>query len=106
MLAHLPSLATLESNDDVRLAAEVRLAQLRSQAASVHALADQVEHLSRASDADGLSDQLVEELARLGWRLLETAEALVGATRRGDSGIFARAASTDPGVAAIGTALP
>jgi hypothetical protein len=101
MNAHLPSLAALESNDDVRLAAEVRLAQLRSQAAIVHALADQVEHLSRAGDAEGLGDQMIEEMARLGCLLLETADSMASAiTRRRDSGIFARVFGTDRGLAA------
>jgi hypothetical protein len=81
MLGHLPSLAALESNDDGPLAAELRLARLRSQAAVVRALADHVEHLSRAADADVLGAQLVEEVARLGCRLLEAAASLPGSSR-------------------------
>jgi hypothetical protein len=106
MPAHLPSLAALESDDDVRLAAEVRLARLRSQAAIVHALADQVDHLSRAADAEGLGDQLVEEIARLGCRLLETAASLTGTTRRGDSGVFARALTSETGNPPVRSAIP
>jgi hypothetical protein len=95
MPAHIPSLAALESSDDGPLVAELRLARLRSQAAVVRALADHVEHLSRAGDADGIGDQIIEEMARLGCRLLEAAGALAaGVPPIEDSGIFARAPSS------------
>lgn len=68
VLGHIPSLAALEADDDGRLVAELRLARLQSHAAVVRTLADQVEYLSRASDADGIGDQLIEEMARLGCR--------------------------------------
>ena len=94
MPAHIPSLAALESNDDGPLVAELRLARLRSQAAVVRALADHVEHLSRAGEADGIGDQLIEEMARLGCRILEAAGSLARAPHVEDSGIFARAPSS------------
>jgi len=96
MLAHVPSLAALEPGDDRRLAAELRLAHLRPQAAIVHALADQVERLSRVGDADGLGEQLIEEMTLLGCQLLEAASSLTRSSRREESGIFARPNLTDP----------
>jgi hypothetical protein len=78
----LPSLATLESNDDLRLAVELELATLRAQVAVVRTLADQVEDLARPGFTDGLRDQLVEETARLGCRLVDAAAALAGSTSR------------------------
>src|SRR5580704_10314543 len=90
IFAHIPSLAALDSNDDERLAADLRFGRLRSQAAAIRALADCVEHLTRAADADGLGEQLVEEMTRLGCRLLEFAGALVAAPPAEDSGTFAR----------------
>jgi hypothetical protein len=90
MTAELPSLAALESHEDGPLAAELRLLHLRSQAAVVRALADHVEQISRAADAEGLGLQLVEEMARLGCRLLEAAGSMVKAPPVEDSGVFAR----------------
>jgi hypothetical protein len=74
MLALVPSLAALESDDNGRLEVEFRLARLRSQVAIVRALADYVECLAHSGDADGLS-QVIEEMTRLGCRLLEAAGA-------------------------------
>jgi hypothetical protein len=93
MLAPIPSLAALQANDDAPLDAELRLARLRKQAAIVRALADHVEHLSCPGDADGLGSQLVEEVARLGCRLLEAAGSLVATLSVDDSGVFARGPS-------------
>jgi len=90
MRPHIPSLRALESNDDGRLVAELRLVDLRSQAAIVRALADHAEHLSREVEADGLARQLSEEMARLGSRLLDAAAAFRGAPHVEDSGVFAR----------------
>ena len=70
MHTQLPSLAALESSEDGPLLTELHLIRLRSQAAVVRALADQVEQLSRAADAEGLSLQLIEEMVRLGRGLL------------------------------------
>ncbi len=90
MLAHMPSLATLESDDDDRLGAELQLAHLRSQVAVVRTVCDEVEHLAQPRDADSLRAQLVEEMARLGCRLLEAAASLTERPRSEDSGVFAR----------------
>lgn len=49
---------------------------LRSQAAFVRALLDELERISPADSEGALGAQLVEELARLGCRCLETASAL------------------------------
>jgi hypothetical protein len=86
MPPHIPSLATLESDDERRLAEELRLARLRSQAAVVRAIADQVERLSR----EELGAQLIEEMARLGCHLLEAAASLVAPPQVEDSGVFPR----------------
>jgi hypothetical protein len=90
MLANIPSLAALESGDQDRVVAELRLARLRSQVAVVRALADHVEYLARSGDVDGLGHQVIEEMARLGCRLLEVAGTVTGSPRPEDSGIFAR----------------
>jgi hypothetical protein len=96
MPAQSPSVAALESTQDGPLAAGgSRLVNLRSQAAVVRTLADQVEQLSRAADFDGLGGQLVEEMARLGCRLLEAAAALADASPVEDSGVFKRAATLE-----------
>ena len=90
MLAHMPSLAALESDDDDRLGAELELARLRSQLAVVRTVCDEVEHLTRPRDADGPRTQLVEEMARLGCRLLDAAASLTESPPSEDSGVFAR----------------
>jgi hypothetical protein len=90
MLASLPTLAALESDDDVRLAAELRLGGLRSQLAVIRTLADDIEHLARPQDSDGLGEQIVEEMARLGCRLLQAAASLTKSPRSDESGVFAR----------------
>jgi hypothetical protein len=90
MLAHMPSLDALESDDNDRLAAKLQLARLRSQVAVVQTICDEVGHLARPRDADGLRAQLVEEMARLGWRLLEEAASLTEPPRSEDSGVFTR----------------
>ena len=62
------------------------LRALRSQAALLRALLDEVERLAPASSCDeGFSEQIVEELTRLGCRSLEAASELthvVGHSRR------------------------
>jgi hypothetical protein len=90
MLAHVPSLEVLESDDNGRLVAELRLARLRSQVAIVRALADYVECLAQSGDADGLSSQIIEEMARLGCRLLEAAGALAESQPPEQSGVSVR----------------
>lgn len=82
------SVAALQFRQD---GAEPQLANLRSQVAVVRALADQVEQLSRAADFDGPGAQMVEEMVRLGCRLIDAAAALAVASRVEDSGVFERA---------------
>ncbi|MGA3120728.1 MAG: hypothetical protein ABSF69_08170 [Polyangiaceae bacterium] len=84
----------LDCDDDRLLPADTRFVRLRSQAAVVRALADHVEHLSRVADADAVGQQLVEEMARLGCRLLEASAALIEAPRTEESGVFARCPSS------------
>ena len=86
----LPSLVTLESSDDGQLNAELRLARLRAQAALVRTLTDNIEHLVRPGEADALRWQIIEEMARLGCRLLEAAAWMKRSTRSEDSGVFIR----------------
>jgi hypothetical protein len=63
--------------------------------AVVRSLADQVEQLSRTADVGGLGSQMVEEMARLGCRLLDAASALADASPVEDSGVFERAATPE-----------
>ncbi len=90
MLAPIPTLATLESNDDGQLTAELRLARLRAQVAVVRALADHIEHLAQPVGADELGEQLVEEMARLASQLTEAAASLKKSMGPEDSGVFPR----------------
>lgn len=78
MTRTVPSIASLESNDDGQLIAELRTAELREQLALVRTLADHIDNLLRPSDIKGASEQLFEEMARLGCRLFETAISLAG----------------------------
>ncbi len=88
MVKHIPSLAALESEDDGQLAAEIRLARLRSQVAIIRSLADHVEHLARPDDAEGLSQQIIEEMERTGHLLLQAVMWLSASHRIADSGVF------------------
>jgi hypothetical protein len=89
MNAHTyPSLSTLESNDDDRLAAELRLGRLRAQVAIVRAIADEVDRIVRPSDIDGLGEQIITEVARLGCQLLESAGAHTRTSVPEASGVF------------------
>jgi hypothetical protein len=82
MLApNVPAVTTLESNDDDQLAAERRLGRLRTEVAIVRTLADQIELLVSPRYAKRLSEQLVEEMARLGCRLVEAAAELTASPR-------------------------
>jgi hypothetical protein len=65
---------------------------VRTQVAVIRTLADQVEALSRVGDAGAIADQLIEEMARLGCRLLETAGTLATPRQPEDSGVFERVA--------------
>jgi hypothetical protein len=60
-------------------AAPVTLRPVRSQAAIVRALLEEVDRLDPAT-SHGVSEQLVDELARLGCRILETSAKLAKET--------------------------
>jgi hypothetical protein len=99
MSAHPPPAHESNPPDHARLELEVRLERLASQVAVVRTLADNVETLARLTRAGGLEKQLVEEMARLGCRLLETAATLAALPEASseESGVFARSASTHAG---------
>jgi hypothetical protein len=96
MPAHTFSAPAPRSSQDGPLVAEPRLVNLRSQVAVVRALADQVDHLTRAADVDGLGTQIVEEIGRLGCRLLDVAAAVAEASPAEGSGIFATMGALQP----------
>lgn len=75
MKNYLPSLRALVADDDL-LREELRCLAVRQQAAVVRGLVDQVECLGPSRANCALRAQLVEELARLGCRILEAAAAL------------------------------
>jgi len=72
----------------------VLAAHLRRQVAVLRALLDQVEQLPRDLEGEGLPDQLIEELARLGCSFLEQASSLAASRPSQDSGIFERPPSS------------
>ena len=74
--AYLPSVRALKAPDDELLSEELRCLAARQQAAVVRALVDQLDRISPASAAGTLREQLAEELARLGYRILEAAASL------------------------------
>jgi hypothetical protein len=76
MTTHVPSLAALESDDDARLAAELRLASLRLHAAVLGALADHIDAVADPTDIDDLRERLVEEKARFGCMEAELSQCL------------------------------
>lgn len=96
MVGPTPSRAALGPHDGGTLEAKSQLGRLRSQAAVIRSLADCVEHLSRAADNEGVGDQLIEELACLGCKLIETAAALAGSQQPETTGVFARQSSPCP----------
>jgi hypothetical protein len=89
MPPHNPSLWSLGSDDDGQLVAGPRLARVRSQAAVLRTLVDRAEYLARPGEACELDEQLVEEMARLGCRLLEAAASLAESQGSDESGVFA-----------------
>lgn len=64
------------------------LHECRIQAAVVRALLDEVERIENPRTREDITDQLVEELARLGGRLLEAASAMTPMERT--SGAYLR----------------
>jgi hypothetical protein len=83
----LPSIDAVQSNNDARPTAGLRIAELRVQLALVRTLADHIDHLVRPRDIKAAREQLFEEMARLGCRLFETAAALAGLYPE-DMGVF------------------
>jgi hypothetical protein len=81
-------LASLDTHTDIRNAVDHRLVRLRSQVAIIRTLADDVD--AGTVDAGAMADQVIEEMARLGCRLLEMAATLATAAAPEDSGAFAR----------------
>jgi hypothetical protein len=79
---HLPSIEALTGNDDERLIAELRLSDVCERAAVLRELLEEVERLVRsagtATSSEGHSRGavVVEELARLGCKMVELAGAL------------------------------
>lgn len=73
MKTHLPSLRALQTSDDERLREDLTLLAVREQVAIVRAFTDELERLTSRKRMRGLCEQFVEELARLGCRILETA---------------------------------
>ncbi|HEV3194130.1 MAG TPA: hypothetical protein VGY54_26680 [Polyangiaceae bacterium] len=53
-------------------------------------IADHIERFAQQVDADELTSQLIEEMARLGCRLFELAAPMARAPRAEDSGVFPR----------------
>jgi hypothetical protein len=86
----LPSVSTLESDDEIQLTAELWLARLRTQLAVVRALADQIEVAASPRHVNGFGEQLIEEMARLGCRLFEAAAELTRTPAPEDTGVFNR----------------
>src|SRR5580658_10455672 len=70
MKTHLPSLRALQTPEDEPLREELSLLAIREQVAVVRAFADEVERLTFGGRMCGPYEQLVEELARLGCRIL------------------------------------
>jgi ribosomal protein L29 len=77
-----------EPKDEDCQATELQLTRLRAQVAIVRMLTDQIEHFARAKHIDGLSEQLIEEMRRLGCRLIEAAASM---TRAPESGVALQA---------------
>ncbi|HEY3820148.1 MAG TPA: hypothetical protein VGL81_23450 [Polyangiaceae bacterium] len=74
---HLPSLRALSAGDDRILADELRILAARQQLAIVRTISDEMEWcLAHRVATNGLREQLVEELARLGCRSVEAAAVL------------------------------
>jgi hypothetical protein len=90
ILAHMPSVATLESEDDAQLTAELRFARLRAQAGVVRTLTDHVDHSTLPGSAEDHCRQLLEKTARLACRLWEAVESMTRVPAPTDSGVFAR----------------
>jgi hypothetical protein len=94
MVAHaLPSVASLEADDDARISAELGLARLREQVDYVRAITEHIDRFARPAEAENLTEQLIEEMARLGCRLCETTAFARLAKSDRQSGTFLRTSS-------------
>jgi hypothetical protein len=85
MLAHAPSLARTSSapfSQPDRVSDERALAQIRSQVAIVLTLTDQLARIAHSDDAEGLCQQLLEEVTRLRERITAIARS------SSNSGVF------------------
>jgi hypothetical protein len=82
----IASLSSLDSDDGGPLVADLRLARVRAQVAVLRTLLDRADYLARPGETPLVDEQLVEEIARLGCRLLEAAASLVEPQRAGESG--------------------
>ena len=78
--------AAVIAPEPTRRASDVRaVSPVRSQAAFVRALLDEVERIAPAGGDRAVTEQLAEELARLGCRCIELAnalEAVIGAQQQ------------------------
>ncbi len=72
----LPSLCALHTRDGERLRDALDLLVVRQQVAVVRAFADELERMAARGSSETLRPQLVEELARLGCRILEAAATM------------------------------
>jgi hypothetical protein len=74
---YLPSIEALTDDDDDRLIAELKVHEVREQVAVARSLLDAVEALSANEQTSvGVQDDAVEELARLGCKIVELAGAI------------------------------
>jgi hypothetical protein len=83
--------ATKAASPSQQVDAEAMLARLREQVAVVRSIADQVERLALAARTYGLTEQLVEEMARLGWRLFEVGSRVARTAEAGEGEVVALA---------------
>lgn len=72
---------TTPPTSTVRVNEARALGAVRSEAAFVRSLLDEVERLVPSGESNAISAQLIEELGRLGCRCLEVAQALAAAER-------------------------
>jgi hypothetical protein len=92
----LPSLASLEENDDRRLSAELILARLKAHLAAIRTLADQIEPPAQVAEVAELLEHVVEDVARLGFRLFEVASSRRVSFPPESSGVFLRVDASLP----------
>lgn len=78
---HLPSIAALTGNDDERLMTELKVREVREHVAAARSLLDAVDELSACGrsledEQTETTELAVEELARLGCKIVELAGAI------------------------------